>query len=170
MLAVLSVRDLLGELLGWARHLRLLARVVFKLTSDDTLFGEVELDFVERLVLADTELDAPSAKTDTLHIVFIEVDTDNVLGARHFLDSDDVRVCGEVSQLQVHHAALADLVVGSHARLAADQVVAGEHGLLGGLRVTPWNRVRLCLVIDGVLLRASRGSRRAIHIKSGSKV
>ena len=76
-------------------------------------------------------------------------------GARHLLDADDIGILRQILQLQIDHAALDDLVVGSHARLSTDQVVAGEHGLLSRLSLAAWNRVALSRVVDWVLLSTS---------------
>ena len=78
LLAVLSVGNLLGELLRWACHCRLFARVPRKLVHHNALLGEVQLNVIQVLILVKSDLDATCTATCTLHVVFIERDVDNM--------------------------------------------------------------------------------------------
>lgn len=79
LLAVLSVRNLLSELL-WTgtRHVWLLARITSVLVNHHALIREVQHEVIQVLVRVQTDLDAASASADTLHVVLVEGDRDDV--------------------------------------------------------------------------------------------
>ena len=78
LLAVLSVGNLLGKLLRWASHVWLLTRVALELVYHDAFRGKVQLDVIQVFILVKSDLDATSTAADTLHVVFIERDGDNM--------------------------------------------------------------------------------------------
>lgn len=162
LFAVLSVLDFLGKFLGRSGHGWFLARVVFVISHHHTGLGKVQLDVFEVLVAVKSDLDAASSEANALHVVLIEGGRDNVTRARHLFDSNRVNVGIQVLKLEVDDARLAggyDLVVGSQARLARDRVVAGEHCLLNGFRLTASDREGLGLFGRLLSLRACLGPR-----------
>ena len=72
LLAVLSVRNLIGELLRRARHCRPLVRVLRELVDTDTLAGESHGDIIQVFALIEANLDTASARADAFHVVLVE--------------------------------------------------------------------------------------------------
>ena len=118
LFAALCVRDLLRELLGRARQIRLLARVVLELLHVDAFLRESKLDIAQVLLCIQSDLDAASSSADSLHVVFIEGDVDHILCTGHFLNAYQVRALWQIRELKIHNSYLvagADSVVGLHA-------------------------------------------------------
>jgi len=72
LLAVLSVRDLVGELLRIARKCGPLVRVLRELVDHDALAGEGHGDVVQVFALVEADLDAAGARADALHVVLVK--------------------------------------------------------------------------------------------------
>ena len=144
LLALTGVCDLLGELLGRACQVRLLARVIVEFFDSDALLLEVQLNVVERLLSVEPDLNAARASANALHVVFIERNVDDILGTRDFLHANDVGALRQAGELQVndtHFIAATNAVVGLQTRGTSDRVVARQHCLLRSLSLTAWNGI-----------------------------
>ena len=86
MLTLTGISDLFREFFWWTSHRRLLARVRLKLSYRDPLLGESELNILETLLCVKSDLDTTCAFADSLHVIFVECNVDNIFCARHLLN------------------------------------------------------------------------------------